>query len=122
MRSVNRAVNGEADQKTCFRDCRFGTRITLVVWLACVTFALLALSLATFVQAQTRVDLFDKRSNRTGYILVDPKSERIDTYDTKSNRTGYGYITPSGRVDLSDAKSNRTGYGRVSPAPGAPGR
>jgi hypothetical protein len=92
------------------------------VLMAATALLLLACGLATSAQAQTRIDLFDKRSNRTGYILVDPKSGRIDTYDPKSNRTGSGYITPSGRVDLYDTKSNRTGYGRVSPAPGAPGR
>jgi len=44
--------------------------------------------------AQIRVDTFDKNSNRTGYIIVDPKTGRFDEYDTRSNRKGYGYIHP----------------------------
>jgi hypothetical protein len=42
------------------------------------------------VIAADRIDLFDTNSNRTGYIIVDPKTKRFDTYDTKSHRTGGG--------------------------------
>ena len=37
------------------------------------------------VIAADRIDLFDTNSNRTGYIVVDPKSGRFDTYDTKKS-------------------------------------
>src|SRR5260370_10638260 len=45
------------------------------------------------VIAADRIDLFDTNSNRTGYIIVDPKTKRVDTYDTKSHRTGWRTIT-----------------------------
>jgi hypothetical protein len=63
----------------------------------------------------TRVDLFDKSSNRTGAAIIDEKSGRIDFYDRKSNRTGYGTIDrKSGRLETYDTKSNRTGSGQRS--------
>src|SRR5260370_13613313 len=40
------------------------------------------------VIAADRIDLFDTNSNRTGFIIVDPKAKRFATYDTKSQRTG----------------------------------
>lgn len=43
---------------------------------------------------ETRIDTFDKKSNRTGYAVVDPQTGRIDFYDVKSNRVGSGRITP----------------------------
>ena len=64
---------------------------------------------------ETRIDLFDTKSNRTGYGIVDKKGERVDLYDTKSNRTGYGTIDKSGRIDFFDTKGNRTGSGQVTP-------
>ena len=68
------------------------------------------------VIAADRVDLFDTKSNRTGYILIDPKSGRFDTYDTKSRRTGWGTIhRESGTVDAYDKDGNRIGSG-VLPA------
>ena len=45
------------------------------------------------VIATDRIDLFDTKSNRTGYIIIDPKTKRFDTYDAKSKRTGWGTIT-----------------------------
>lgn len=83
--------------------------------MAATALLFLAFGLATSAPAQTRVDTYDTKSNRTGYLLVDPKTGRIDTFDTKSNRTGYGQVTPSGRVDFYDTKSNRTGHGQISP-------
>ena len=63
-----------------------------------------------------RVDLFDAKSNRTGYIIVDPKSGRFNTYDTKSNRTGWGTIhRESGTVDAYDKNGNRIGSGVLPP-------
>ena len=63
----------------------------------------------------TRVDLFDKSSNRTGAAIIDEKTGRVDLYDTKSNRTGYGTIDKSRRIDLFDLKGNRTGSGQIAP-------
>jgi hypothetical protein len=63
--------------------------------------------------AADRIDLFDAKSNRTGYIIVEPKTGRFDTYDTKSNRTGWGTITrQSGDVQIYDKNGNRVGTGR----------
>ena len=66
--------------------------------------------------AADRIDLFDTSSNRTGYIVVDPKSGRFDTYDTKSNRTGWGTIRrESGTVEAFDKDGNRVGSGILPP-------
>jgi hypothetical protein len=65
------------------------------------------------VIAADRIDLFDTNSNRTGYIIVDPKTKRFDTYDTNSKRTGWGTITrESGDVQVYDKDGNRVGSGR----------
>jgi hypothetical protein len=70
------------------------------------------------VIAADRIDLFDTNSNRTGYIIIDPKTKRFDTYDTKSKRTGWGTITrESGAVQVYDKDGNRIGSG-VLPASG----
>jgi hypothetical protein len=67
-----------------------------------------------FVIAADRIDLFDTKSNRTGYIIVDPKTKRFDTYDTRSNRTGWGTITKeSGAVQVYDKDGNRVGSGAL---------
>ena len=69
------------------------------------------------VIAADRIDLFDTNSNRTGYIIVDPKSKRFDTYDTKSHRTGWGTITQeSGAVQVYDKDGNRIGSGTLLPS------
>jgi hypothetical protein len=68
-----------------------------------------------------RIDLFDTKSNRTGYGIVDERSGRVDLYDTKSNRTGYGMIDKSGRIDTFDTKGNRTGSGQAAPGSSRPG-
>jgi hypothetical protein len=64
---------------------------------------------------ETRVDLFDTKSNRTGSATIDEKSGRVDFYDRKSNRTGSGTIDKGGRIDLFDTRSNRVGSGQVAP-------
>ena len=64
---------------------------------------------------QTRIDLFDKHSNRAGYAIVDERTGRVETYDVKSRRTGYGVIDSSGRIDAFDTKGNRVGYGTTTP-------
>lgn len=70
------------------------------------------------VIAADRIDLFDTNSNRTGYIIVDPKTKRFDTYDTRSKRTGWGTITrESGDVQVYDKDGNRVGSG-ILPVPG----
>ena len=70
------------------------------------------------VIAVDRIDLFDTNSNRSGYIIVDPKTKRFDTYDTKSHRTGWGTITQeSGAVQVYDKDGNRIGSGKL-PGPG----
>ncbi|OGK88021.1 MAG: hypothetical protein A2X52_08720 [Candidatus Rokubacteria bacterium GWC2_70_16] len=47
-----------------------------------------------------RIDLYDRQSDRVGYVIVDERTGRLDLYDRLSNRTGYGQIAPGGRVDL----------------------
>jgi hypothetical protein len=65
--------------------------------------------------AETRVDLFDKSSNRTGYATID-RTGRIDRFDTHGRRQdGYGTIDRSGsRVDTFDGKGQRKGYGTTN--------
>ena len=92
-----------------------------IAWLRCLaSVLLLALGLATAAPAQTRVDLFDKRSNRTGSATIDERTGRIDFYDTKSNRTGYGRIDRStGRIDLYNLDGSRRGSGTLAPSGGS---
>ena len=72
-----------------------------------------------FVIAADRIDLFDTKSNRTGYIIVDPKTRRFDTYDTQSKRTGWGTITrESGTVQVYDKDGKRVGTGTLPAAGG----
>ena len=71
------------------------------------------------VIAADRIDLFDEKANRTGYIIVDPKTKRFDTYDTKSKRTRWGTITrESGDVQVYDKDGNRVGTGTLLTSPG----
>ena len=66
------------------------------------------------VIAADRIDLFDAKSNRTGYIIVEPKTGRFDAYDTLSKRTGWGSITrESGDVQVYDKNGNRVGTGTL---------
>jgi hypothetical protein len=69
------------------------------------------------VIAADRIDLFDTKENRTGYIIVDPKTKRFDTYDKNSKRTGWGTITrESGDVQVYDKDGNRIGTGTLPSA------
>ena len=43
---------------------------------------------------ETRVDTFDRYSNRTGYLLVNPKTGRVDAFDRYSNRKNSAVIQP----------------------------
>lgn len=45
-------------------------------------------------RTETRIDTFDRFSNRTGYLILNNKTGRLDAYDTKSNHTGTSTITP----------------------------
>ena len=66
------------------------------------------------VIATDRIDLYDTNSNRTGYIIVDPKTRRLETYDTKSNRTRWGTIArESGDVQAFDKDGNWVGTGKL---------
>lgn len=46
------------------------------------------------------------------------QGDRLDLYDAKSNRTGYGYVRPDGSADL----FNLDGTRRATIAPGPGGR
>ena len=63
-------------------------------------------------QDRTRVDLYDKESNRRGYVTVDEKTGRLDTYDKESRRTGYGVVQSDGRVDPYRPDGSRASRGR----------
>jgi hypothetical protein len=39
---------------------------------------------------EIRIDTFDKKSNRTGYIVIDPRTGRLDQFDSRGNRLRYG--------------------------------
>lgn len=93
--------------------------ITLSAALLCAAF-LVAPGRAADRPNETRIDLFDTKSNRTGHGIVDERSGRVDLYDTKSNRTGYGTIDKSGRIDFFDTKGNRTRSGQVAPRASQP--
>jgi hypothetical protein len=54
---------------------------------------------------EIRIDTYDKKSNRTGYIVIDPKTGRLDQFDTRGNRTGYG-TTTTPRPDPRDSDRN----------------
>jgi len=72
---------------------------------------------ASIVQAQTRADLYDKKSNRTGGVIVDERSGRIDVYDRDANRVGYGQLDRStGRVDLFKPDGTRAGSAILTPS------
>jgi hypothetical protein len=49
--------------------------------------------LAQIGSHEIRIDTFDKHSNRTGYITIDPRTGRFDQFDTHGNRLGYGTST-----------------------------
>jgi len=76
--------------------------------------ALSIIGCALLAQAQDiRIDLFDKKSNRTGYIIIDPRTGRVDQFDRRSNRLGYGTVTsppstPSGESSRSVPPDRRT--------------
>ena len=63
---------------------------------------------------EQRVDFYDLKSNRQGYVVIGPHG-RVDTYDRLSNHTGSGRISPDGKtIELFDLRGNRTGTGRLA--------
>jgi hypothetical protein len=56
---------------------------------------------SAILAAEIRIDTFDKKSNRTGYIVIDPRTGRLDQFDSRGNRLGYGTATspPSSSSD-----------------------
>jgi hypothetical protein len=49
-------------------------------------------------QDPTRIDVYDARGRRDGYIVID--RDRLDVFDARSRRRGYGRIRSNGSVDL----------------------
>jgi len=81
---------------------------------------LIAFGLGTSAEAQTRIDLFDTKSNRTGSATIAERMGRIDTYDTHSNRTGYGQVDRrTNKLDLHNLDGSRQGSGTLSPSGGS---
>jgi hypothetical protein len=81
---------------------------------------LLVFYLAISEQAQTRVDHFEKKSSRTGGVIVDERTGRIDGYDRDSNRVGYGQVDrATDHVDFYDVRGNRVGSGSINPTGGS---
>ena len=72
------------------------------------TLALTVTVCALLAQSQEiRIDTFDTRSNRAGYIVVNPNTGRLDQFDSRSNRTGFGTVTsPSTGGTRIDTYSN----------------
>ena len=85
------------------------------------TLALTVTVCALLAQSQEiRIDTFDTRSNRTGYIVVNPNTGRLDQFDTRGNRLGYGTTTttPYGpRIDTFTNNGTRTGSGTLPTTP-----
>ncbi len=65
-------------------------------------------------------DLFDRKSTRTGGVIVDERTGRVDVYDRDANRLGYGQVDrTTGRVDFYDVRGNRVGSGTLTPKGGS---
>jgi len=85
-----------------------------------ITVGIVCALLAQVPQDNIRIDTFDKNSNRTGYIVINPNTGRIDQYDARSNRLGYGTTTttPYGtRIDTFTNNGTRTNNGTLSTTP-----
>lgn len=90
---------------------------TAMVRLGVLVFALAAVLAPAVVTAQARVDLFDKKSDRTGGVIVNERSGRVDVYDRDAKRVGYGQLDrATGRVDLYDVQGNRIGNITLTPS------
>jgi hypothetical protein len=69
-------------------------------------------------QQDIRIDTFDKKSNRTGYIIINPNTGRLDQFDSRSNRLGYGQVTGSGsnqRIDTYSTNGSRSNSTLTTP-------
>lgn len=86
-------------------------RLLKLVSAAVLTLALAGvLALPNPSAAQERVDVFDTKSRRTGYAVVDRDTGRVDLYNEKSRRTGWGKLAPSGkRIELFGLDGKRKG-------------
>lgn len=69
--------------------------------------AALVLAVPALAGEPVRIDLYDTKSNRTGYAIVDRETGRVDTYDANSRRTGWGRVDPSGRAERFDLEGRR---------------
>jgi len=58
---------------------------------------LFSIAVTPSAHAQTHVDLLDKRSSRTGGVIVDERTGRIDV-DRDANRVGCGLDRTTGRL------------------------
>jgi hypothetical protein len=85
-------------------------------WAGCALLGLLLLLAGPAVaQERTRVDLYDARSRRQGYVIIDDQSGRIDIYDSHSRRLGYGRLAPDGRMERFDLRGRREGTAVLPP-------
>ena len=82
---------------------------------------LVACVLLAQAQDSVRVDLFDRHSQRQGYLVIDRKAGRVDSFDNDSRRQGCGTITtPSSggtRVDTFAPGGARTGSRTTATTP-----
>ena len=76
---------------------------------------LLVLAPPALAQDRARVELYDAKSRRQGYVIVDERSGRVDIYDNHSRRLGYGRVMPDGRIERFDRHGQREGTAVVSP-------
>ena len=80
-----------------------------------VLLAGLSIAPPAMAQDRTRVDLYDAKSRRQGYVIVDENSGRLDIYDNHSRRLGYGRVAPDERVERFDRHGRREGTAVVRP-------
>lgn len=59
--------------------------------------------------AEQRIDFFDTKGRRTGYVIVDREGKQVDLFNTKSQRLGWGRLAPSGRLELFTTDGHREG-------------
>jgi hypothetical protein len=58
---------------------------------------------------EIRIDQFDRKGNRAGYSIYDPRTGRLDQFDSRSRRTGYGTVTnPPSSPTTPSSESSRS--------------